>query len=159
MRLIPAVLIPVVALVACKPTGEVPADAQKIETPQQEQTMRNTAAPDFKVVPLQGYFVRNTVVADQDTQHVLISTREEFDQYFGIAKTMTNEITAVDFTSSNVIAIFTKPSDHKTEISIEQATVEDKILTLEYKRVTGEKQSFTSRALILFTIPKDIKLD
>ena len=162
MKLVPLLTIPLalaIALSSCKSPSEKQDDQQETPTSPEATTsvpMTKLTPSSLNVVPLEGYFVKNTVSTEQESTLVLISTQAEFDQSFGIAKTMTNTITPIDFTQNKVVAIFTKPSDLKTNIQLDRASVHGEILTANYNIDQGEKQSFKSSALILFTVPHTV---
>jgi len=105
---------------------------------------------------LNGYFPRNDIFFETETMHIIITNRDDFDNYFGIAKTMNNIISEIDFNENHVVGILTKPSDEPMVVSIQNAVANKHILTVYYKTVTMEKQSFTSSDIKIFQIPKTI---
>ena len=108
---------------------------------------------------LQGYFIKNTVKFDDDFDfmHLVITNRKDFDQYFGVAKTMTNEVDPVNFEENNVIAIATKPSKTSKKIDVVYYEFDGDKLFVQYGIATGGKNSYKSSGLYLATIPKKIK--
>jgi len=169
-----ALILPLVfatGLSSCKSSSEKPTDQQEVQakstTPEklEEAKKSPTSVPmseltpaTFNAVPLKGYFVKNTVSAEKDSQVVLINSQEEFNQSFGVAKTMENTVTPIDFTKNKVVAIFTKPTDVQTTIDLGKVIIKGEDLTLTYQLKQGEKQSFKSSALLLFSVPNTVKI-
>ena len=151
MKFIPLLVIPM-ALVACKPGTKAPADSSAASAQSEP-----SAPKAIQVTPLHGYFVKNTVAMDRDCQALVLGSQTEFDIYFGVAKTMANEISPVDFEKSRIVAIFTAPSETEKTISVGKAERSGNKLTVHYKIDTGAKRTFTSTALVLFPIPRDIE--
>jgi len=145
------ILLPAI-LVSCKPSATT-TDADSKTNPTEQASPTVKSAP-FTPIPLQGYFVRNTVATTKAVQIHLIANADEFEAMFGMAKTMTNEITPIDFQTQNVVAIFTEPSETTTTIELPSVSTEGASIRVGYKLVTGDKQTFTSSALTLFTVPK-----
>ena len=147
------ILLPAI-LVSCKPSATT-TDADSKNNPTEQASPTVKSAP-FNASPLQGYFLKNTVATTKAVQIHLIANADEFEAMFGMAKTMTNEITPIDFQTQNVVAIFTAPSESQTTIELPSVTTAGNTIRVGYKVVTGEKQTFTSNALTLFTVPKEI---
>ena len=103
---------------------------------------------------LKGYFVKNNVVFDSDYKFVAVSNQEEFDKYFGIAKTKNNEITALDFDKFNIAGILVQPSKKASKIEMTKYTSEGAKTIVGFTSVFGKEQNFTSGGLMLFKIPK-----
>ena len=103
---------------------------------------------------LKGYFVKNTVSFDNDYRFVVASNKESFDKYFGSGKTLSNEITSLDFDKFNIAGILVKPSDRASKIEITKYTSDGAKTIVGFKNIIGEKQTYTSGALLLFKIPK-----
>ena len=103
---------------------------------------------------LNGYFVKNTVEFDKDYIFVAVSNQKDFDTYFGIAKTMDNKVTALDFEKFNVAGILVKPSKKASKIEMTKYTAEGAKTIVGFTNVLGEDQTFTSGALMLFKLPK-----
>ncbi|WP_347373761.1 hypothetical protein [Aequorivita sp. Q41] len=123
------------------------------ESTQKETTNTNS---DFSVVYLENYFPRNDIEFTTPVKAMVISNREKFDSYFGIAQTMYNKVTPIDFEKNKVVAIITEPSDVKQEIIITETLLKDNKLLVKYKIEKGEIRSFTANDLKLFEIPKTI---
>jgi len=148
------------SLSACKSSTETTTkkeNAQPSAEKQQESVpMQKLTAAQIKITPLNGYFVKNTVAQEKDSSAVLINSQEEFEQSFGIAKTMTNTVTPINFTQQKVVAIYTKPSESQTTIQVKNAQINGETLSLKYEVSTGEPQSFKSSGLLLFTVPNTV---
>ena len=112
----------------------------------------STGATRFEEI--KGYFVKNDVVFDEDCKFIAVSEQDGFDKYFGIGKTMNNDVTTLDFDKFNVAGILVKPSDIASKIEITQYTSEGAKTIVGFKNGIGEKQSFTSGGVLLFKIPK-----
>jgi len=172
-----ALILPLVfatGLSSCKSSSEKSTDQQEVQakstTPEKTEKVKKaekspTSVPmskltpaTFNAVPLKGYFVKNTVSAEKESQVVLINSQEEFNQSFGVAKTMDNTVTPIDFTKNKVVAIFTKPTDVQTTIDLGKVIINGEDLTLTYQLKQGEKQSFKSSALLLFSVPNTVKI-
>ena len=111
-----------------------------------------------EVKELRGYFVKNTVKFDRnyDFRHLVISNQEDFDKYFGPAKTMTNKIDKIDFTKNAVIAIITKPSNIAKKIDLVYSERNGDELLVLYQITEGDKNTYKSTGLYLATIPKTV---
>ncbi len=105
---------------------------------------------------LEGYFVKNNVVFQSNVEHLVLTNKADFDTYFGVAKTMKNDITEVNFETNNVLAIISKPSDN-TKLGINSMSEDNNMFTIDYQLSKKEKQSHTSSDVKLFTIPKTVK--
>lgn len=103
---------------------------------------------------LKGYFVKNDVEFDKAYKFVVVSNQENFDKYFGVAKTMNNEVTPLDFDKFNVAGILMKPIDKASKIEITKYTAEGAKQIVGFTNVLGENQTFTSGTLMLFKLPK-----
>lgn len=103
---------------------------------------------------LKGYFVKNTVDFDKDIEYVAVSNQEDFDKYFGIAKTMDNVVTPLDFEKFNVAGILLKPAKKAMKIKMTKFTAEGAKQIIGFNIETSDDQSFTSGKVLLFKIPK-----
>ena len=118
----------------------------------------NTIYKKRAVEELNGYFVKNTVTFDDnhDYKHIVVSNQADFDQYFGIAKTMKNKIHKVDFDESSVVAIMTKPSKTANKIDLIYSEFAGDNLLIQYNNTEGEETTYKSTGLYLATIPKGV---
>ena len=155
MKLLPILLVSLV-FAGCK-DGAKSAAGSGSPSPGADRPATQAAGKAFDAVPMQGYFVKNTVAIDGDSKTVVLGSKAEFDKYFGVAKTMDNTVTPVDFSKSRVVAIFTKPSEAETKIVLTKTERDAGTLTVHYKVETGAKRGFATTALVLFPIPNDIE--
>ncbi|MCK5815973.1 MAG: hypothetical protein KAH07_08515 [Flavobacteriaceae bacterium] len=105
---------------------------------------------------IDGYFVKNTVVFEKSVKYIAVSSQEEFDTVFGIAKTMKNKVTPLDFEKFNVAAILNIPSKKSDRIKLQKYTSSNGIMTVGYDLEKGSDQTFDSGDLLIFKIPKGI---
>lgn len=64
---------------------------------------------------LEGYFSRNDIAFDSEIKHIVVTGQADFDNFFGIAKTMDNTIFEIDFQKENIAAVILRPS-YKSQI-------------------------------------------
>ena len=110
------------------------------------------------VEKLDGYFIKNTVTFDDNYgfKHIVITNQKDFDQYFGVAKTMENKVDKVNFKKNSVIAIITKPANISKKIGLVYYEFDDDKLLIKYKITTGDKNTYQSTGLYLATVPKSV---
>ncbi|MGO3182520.1 MAG: hypothetical protein ACTIJ9_06770 [Aequorivita sp.] len=105
---------------------------------------------------MEGYFPKNDMEFNQPVRVIITDKKEDFDRYFGVAKTMTNTVSEIDFDKNKVVAIVTEPSDRKQIIKISETKLKNNKLGINYKLEIGDSQSFSSQALKMFKVPKSI---
>lgn len=110
----------------------------------------------FSVELLENYFPKNEIEFNSPVKTVVISDKERFEQFFGVAKNMNNVISPIDFEENKVVALIAKPSDVKQEILITATKLKKNKLLVKYKLKQGEARSFTSTDLKMFAIPKSV---
>ncbi|MCU4154988.1 hypothetical protein J1N10_03305 [Carboxylicivirga sp. A043] len=110
-----------------------------------------------KLTYLNGYFLRNNVSLNEEVNPIVITSKNEFDNYFGIAKTMNNTVSEVEFDKNNYAAIITKPSSTKQMVIITNSKEENGQLTINYKILKEGNQTFVSNEMKIFAMPKTIK--
>ena len=115
---------------------------------------RYTSASRIGLVPLNNYFVKNTVALPDEYNYKVSVNQADFDQTFGVAATMNNTITKPDFSGQVVVAVIGKPSSQQQEIGFESAALGNGDLNLYYKVKKGSEQSYTSTALALAAVPR-----
>ena len=110
------------------------------------------------VEKLNGYFVKNTVNFDDnyDFKHIVITNQKDFDKYFGIAKTMTNQVDKVNFAENYVIAIITRPAKISRKIDLIYCELNDDRLLIKYHIREGSKNPYAASGLYLATIPRNV---
>jgi hypothetical protein len=112
------------------------------------------AVEKIPFVIAQNYFLKNTVDTIPNPK---IETEEVFNSYFGMATTMNKNgnPTSIDFTKEYVIAVVLPKTDIATTIlpvSLKKGS--NNSLFFEYKIELGDKQSYTSRPLLLVVVDK-----
>lgn len=118
----------------------------------------NTIYKKKAVEKLDGYFVKNTVEFDDnyDFKHIVVTSQEDFDKYFGVAKTMNNRVDKVDFEENSVIAIMAKPSKYTKKIRLVYYEFDDDKLWIKYHIAVGSENTYESTGLYLASIPKNV---
>ena len=99
---------------------------------------------DISFAPAKNYFVKNTVLKLDNPK---IETAVKFNEIFGMATTMGEEgkPTKIDFTTQYVIACILPETDLMTTIEPVSLQKNPKgEITLSYKSVVGEKQTYTT---------------
>ncbi len=128
-------------------------ELKEVKVPKIEKTEKTTlGATRFE--ELNGYFVENDVGFDRDVEFVAVSSLDEFNKYFGTAKTMNNEVTPPDFDKFNVAAIMVKPSKKPGKIKLTKYISEGAKTIVGFEILPGIELNFTSGGLLLFEIPK-----
>lgn len=102
------------------------------------------------------YFVRNDV-EDSELIAIKIASKREFENFFGGAATMQSRPETIDFSKQYLVAIIGKVTDTATEFEIESALLKDGMLTVVYRQMFGEKQTYTIRPFTLLSI--DLQYD
>lgn len=127
---------------ACKTTGN---KSEKAE-------MNSISSENIPFNIAKNYFTKNTVPNDFIT--LRISTQGDFDKYFGQATTMgQNGVpTPIDFSEGYVIAIINKESDRDINITPESLTRNGEKIDFLYTIKEGEKQTFTSRTMLILIV-------
>lgn len=105
---------------------------------------------------MEGYFPKNDIEIDQSVRVIIAKNKEDFDRYFGVAKTMTNRISDIDFDKNKVVALIAKPSENKQTITISETKLKNNKLAINYKLEVGDVQSFSSTEMKMFKIPQSI---
>jgi hypothetical protein len=108
------------------------------------QDQGKTQATNIAFTVAKNYFVNNTVTK-LDNQK--IETGEKFNKIFGMATTMGKDgkPTEIDFSKQYVIAVILPETDLLTNITPISLLKNNKNeITLNYKSVIGQKQSFTT---------------
>jgi hypothetical protein len=108
---------------------------------------------DVPFTEAKNYFVRNDYI-ESELHSVKITNQADFDSIFGAARTMGEDgkPTPIDFSKQYVIACIAKTSDKITALAVNSLKKTDNTILLTYNQTEGEKQSFTSRRLILLIV-------
>lgn len=117
-----------------------------------DMNSQNMTNIDFTIA--KNYFVNNTVTKLENPK---IETVEKFNEIFGMATTMgtAGKPTEIDFSKEYVIGVILPETDVSTTIypmSLLKNTKHE--ITLNYKSVIGEKQSFTTRPNFIIIVDK-----
>lgn len=124
----------------------------KINNANTNSAANKTTEVSFTVA--KNYFVNNTVTKLDNPK---IETEEQFSQVFGMARTMGEDgkPTAIDFSKQYVIAVVLPETDLSTNIeAISLQKSANNEITLNYKVVRGQKQSYTMRPSLLLIVDK-----
>jgi hypothetical protein len=120
----------------------------------QEETVNNNS--EFSVILLKHYFPKNDIEFTSPVKAMVIQNKEKFDAHFGVAQTMKNAATPIDFEKNKVVAIITKPSEEKLELALIETVLKENRLMVKYKTRQAKTQSHSSSDLKMFTIPKSV---
>lgn len=118
---------------------------------------KKDATSETPIELIEGYFPKNDIEFNQPVRVIVTKNKEDFDKYFGVAKTMTNTVFEIDFDKNKVVAIVAKPTDRKQTIKISETKLKNNKLVIKYKLEIGDSQSFSSSDLKMFKVPKSIK--
>ncbi|MFN7312406.1 MAG: hypothetical protein ACK5UI_02890 [Bacteroidota bacterium] len=109
------------------------------------ETQNEAKVTDIPFTLAKNYFVNNTV---EKLDNPKIETAKTFNKIFGMATTMGKDgkPTEIDFDKKYVIAVILPETDLMTSIyPISLQKDENGKITLTYKTVVGEKQSYRTR--------------
>jgi PBP1b-binding outer membrane lipoprotein LpoB len=118
---------------------------QEKKTNDAEITHTESQMTDISYTVAKNYFVKNTV---EELDNPKIETEEKFHEIFGMATTMGKDgmPTDIDFDHQYVIAVILPETDMQTDVfPLSLQKDENGEITLTYKTVIGEKQSYTTR--------------
>jgi hypothetical protein len=118
------------------------------------QGQGKTQATNIAFTVAKNYFVNNTVTKLDNPK---IETAEKFNKIFGMATTMGKDgkPTEIDFSKQYVIAVILPETDLSTNVSpISLLKNTKNEITLNYKSVVGQKQSWTSRPNFAIIVDK-----
>ena len=119
---------------------------------------KQNKASAIGLMPLNNYFVKNTVPLPEEYNYKVIAGQAEFDALFGAAATMSNTIRQPDFSVQTVVAVMGKTSAQQQEIILDGATMTGKDMQVYYRVKKGASQSSAVTALALATVPKAISV-
>ncbi|PHS62098.1 MAG: hypothetical protein COB12_11265 [Flavobacterium sp.] len=141
-------------IMACKEEKKESIDTNKeTETTMDKKEVKPLGGVT-KFDKLSGYYIKNTVEFDQAYKFVVVSNQEAFNNYFGIAKTMKNKVSDLDFEKFNIAGILVNPINKANTINITKFTAEGAKQIVHFTTIIGKEQTYTSGELVLFKIPK-----
>ncbi|WP_101689913.1 hypothetical protein [Dysgonomonas massiliensis] len=110
-------------------------------------------------VVAKNYFVKNTV--ENKLFEVKITSQDEFDSFFGIARTMGEggKPTAINFDSEFVIAVINPISDDVSGVECKDLIMSGEKLVLDYSLAKTDKQSFESRHALILIVDKKLEAE
>lgn len=112
---------------------------------------------DVLLIPVDGYFA---TIKPLEVKGVLIKSQSEFEANFNPAKTMTNKIPQIDFTTNNAGAIMMPASEYDTKIVINKSYVKGNILYIHYSADKAEeKRTYSTMPQLLFTFSSSLAVD
>jgi hypothetical protein len=114
------------------------------------------AAQPFNVLlgPLKGYFVSNKITLNKGMNYMLFTKPKMFNRYFGVAKTMSNNIHYPDFNKEWVIMLALPETRHETGIQLVHAIRAGSVLHVYYKVKKSYPLTYTITPLELALVPK-----
>ncbi len=134
-------------------------DEKKVEEVKTDEVKKEEVKVDANAIPFvnaNNYFVKNTF-KDGDLKSPKITTQEEFDKVFGAATVMgdNGKPTQIDFANQYVVTYIHKETDLTTTLSVESFVKNEKgELVFNYKVTEGEKQSFTTKPVLIIVVDK-----
>jgi hypothetical protein len=135
------VMATVTSLLCAACQNNLPTGTDKKQTPAPVETQNKT---DIVFGVAKNYFVNNTI---KKLDNPKIETAEKFNEIFGMATTMGKDgkPTEIDFTKQYVIAVILPETDLMTTVEpVSLQKNETGEITLTYKSVVGQKQTFTT---------------
>jgi hypothetical protein len=115
---------------------------------------RNPGGIDY--IPAKGWFVRNDF-PDMTLMTMLLESQSSFDEVLGAAATMgpDRRPTPIDFSKQSAIALIAPETDTAITLQCTALQPRNGQLHLTYRRKLGERQSFTTRPLLLLLVDRD----
>jgi len=101
----------------------------------------------------EGYFVLNSV-KNEGAYDKKITTKEEFDKYFGMAATMASSPTVIDFDKEFVAAYILPVSNMETKITVDSVVWTGKQAEMWLSIETGDSLSYSIRPFKMLLIDK-----
>lgn len=100
----------------------------------------------------EGYFVRNDVNAGHKLEK--ITSQQQFESIFGMATTMSNKPTEIDFSNNMAIGLILPETNDQTRIITDSLVWKNNHLNLYYSTESGQPTGFTTRPAIVLVIDK-----
>ena len=140
-------------LFSCGDSGSPDSESASGEMEAAEST--ETASSGVSHSLAKGWFVRNDF-PDMPLMSLVLETQASFDEVLGAAATMgpDGKPTATDFSKRFAIALIAPETDTATTLEFRSLESRDGQLHLAYHRILGERQSFTTRPLLLLFVER-----
>ncbi|MCF0160567.1 MAG: hypothetical protein HUJ99_07225 [Bacteroidaceae bacterium] len=100
-----------------------------------------------------GYFFKTGQPVPDDA--LVIRSKEELEQHFGYAATLSSRPTEIDFSQQAAIAVVLPETDRATEIRIHGVTSKGQDLEVTYFVTTGESQSYTIQPMAMIIVSQE----
>ena len=111
------------------------------------------------LVPLNNYFVKNTVPLPEPVNYMFFTRQVDFDNHFGAAKTANNTIVTPDFSGQMVVAVALSPTANKTTLQFDKAEIGGPELNVYYSQTEqGGEQTFRQAPCAVATVPKSLSV-
>jgi len=104
--------------------------------------------------PLNGYFVSNKITLNKGMNYMLFTKPKMFNRFFGVAKTISNNIHYPDFNKEWVMMLVLPETRHETSIQFVQAIRAGSVLHVYYKVKKSYPLTYTITPLQLALVPK-----
>lgn len=117
-----------------------------------------TTKVDYEINPvfLENFFAKDIPKSNTGKTLMLFHNEEEFNYYLSPAKTMLNHIVKPDFNKSYVVLITHNPDNREIQVDVNKIKKINNDIYISYSFCENpERRSFKTRALSVFTLPKD----
>jgi hypothetical protein len=119
------------------------------------RSLNNSNSTEIPFTVGNGYFVKNTCFPGN--YELIICSVEEFDTVFGVARTMNNRPTQIDFNKEFVLAVVGETTDFQTEIKPDNLLRQNDSIVFSYQKILGEKQTFSTRPCVFIVAGNENK--
>jgi len=139
-------------IAACNAGSPAEGNSDQDSTPKAPTEQRGDVKADSVAYTIaENYFVNNSV---KDTVPVKITSKEDFDKYFGMASTMGagGTPTPIDFDKQYVIVVDHPTTTKKTEIIPLGLTRQGDQIVFDYKVNEGEEMGFSIHPLLMLIV-------
>lgn len=153
MKSLPTILLICILMVSCNSGGKSAGKGDEANV------SAGTSAAEQKNIPYRtaaNYFVKNNI---QEAVPTKISTRQEFDKYFGAVATMgeNGAPTKIDFSKEFLIVVDHAITDKETAIDPVSLTEKEGGLALNYRVKEGAAAGFSMRPVLLLIVENSYK--
>ena len=149
-------MLPLLALAVLSSCGspETPSSGPSSSDPQEMDAPKDNPSGVSHTLA-RGWFVRNDF-PDMPLMSLVMESQASFEEVLGAAATMgpDGKPTAIDFSKQFAIALIAPETDTATTLEIRSLESRDGQLHLNYRRILGERQSFTTRPLLLVFVER-----